>query len=413
MYQIIIACLMVNMGGCKTLENVTLIKPGDNVQKRTQTALIKSKPGDIIEFAEGEFYFTITLSLDVENVTIRGQGPNKTVLNFENQETGGGGEGLLVTKEGFTLENLAIEDPRGDAVKVEDVKRITFSNVRIEWTTDSDSTNGGYGFYPVKCDDVLIENCTAIGASDAGIYVGQCKNVIVRNNIARKNVAGIEIENTVGADVYGNIVKDNTGGMMVFTLPNLPRKEGRHCRVFSNVISSNNRDNFARKGTAVSAIPAGSGLIINANDEVEIFENEFRDNDTANLAIVSFFVSRTQHKIKDKNFDPYCEAIYIHHNKFEGGGANPEGPVGEIIKQAFNENGPDIIYDGIVDTNKLVDGKLPSEMRIYIQNNGGATFANLDLGRMMIGEQPQISTDLSVHQGTLPPLAGIVFAGVE
>ena len=29
--------------------------------------------------------------------------------------------------------------------------------------------------YPVQCQNVLIENCSAMGASDAGLYVGQCK----------------------------------------------------------------------------------------------------------------------------------------------------------------------------------------------------------------------------------------------
>jgi len=51
----------------------------------------------------------------------------------------------------------------------------------------------------------------AIAAADAGSYVGQSKNVIVRNNRAESNVAGIEIENTQGADVYDNVAVDNTG----------------------------------------------------------------------------------------------------------------------------------------------------------------------------------------------------------
>jgi len=405
--------LMVFLIGCGVPDNVTVVEPGPDAQKRAQTALIKAKPGDVIEFAEGRFDFILTLSLDVENVTIRGRGMDKTVWNFENQETGAGGEGLLVTKGGFTIENLAVEDTRGDAIKVEDVKGVTFRKVRVEWAGVPDSTNGAYGIYPVKSDDVLIEDCIAIGASDAGIYVGQCKNAIVRNNVARKNVAGIEIENTVGADVYGNVAEDNTGGMLVFTLPNLPRKEGRYCRVFENVVSGNNRSNFARKGTAVSGIPPGSGLVILANDEVEVFNNVFKDNDTANLAIISSQASGSKRKIKDKTFDPYCEAIYIHDNVFEGGGANPSGRIGGVIHQAFGTEGPDIIYDGVIDPKKTVDGQLPKELGIYVQNNGDATFANLDLGRALKGQQPNISTDLSPYQGSLPSLKPVSIAGVE
>ena len=38
--------------------------------------------------------------------------------------------------------------------------------------------------YPVQCKNVLIDGCVAIGASDAGIYVGQSQYVIVRNSKA-------------------------------------------------------------------------------------------------------------------------------------------------------------------------------------------------------------------------------------
>ncbi|MDP6040898.1 MAG: hypothetical protein QGG64_20275, partial [Candidatus Latescibacteria bacterium] len=117
--------------------------------------------------------------------------------------------------------------------------------------------------------------------------------------------------------------------------------------------------------------------------------------------------------IKDKTFDPYCEAIYIHDNVFEGGGANPSGRIGGVIHQAFGTEGPDIIYDGVIDPKKTVDGQLPKELGIYVQNNGDATFANLDLGRALKGQQPNISTDLSPYQGSLPSLKPVSIAGVE
>ena len=94
------------------------IQPGDDVQRVAQRALIMAKPGDTVRFVEGTFLFNKTLSLDVENVTIAGAGPDKTILKFADQVTGSGGEGLLVTKGGFTLQNLAVEDSRGDAIKV-------------------------------------------------------------------------------------------------------------------------------------------------------------------------------------------------------------------------------------------------------------------------------------------------------
>ena len=80
----------------------------------------------------------------------------------------------------------------------------------------------------------MIDECVAIGASDAGVYVGQSEQIIVRNTRAEFNVAGIEIENSYDADVYNNIATNNTGGILIFDLPNLPKQGGKNVRVFQN-----------------------------------------------------------------------------------------------------------------------------------------------------------------------------------
>ncbi|MBM7093302.1 right-handed parallel beta-helix repeat-containing protein, partial [Streptomyces sp. S12] len=135
-----------------------------------------------------------------------------------------GAEGLLVNASNFVIENIAIEDSKGDGLKVNEGEHITIRNVRVEWTGGPSTKNGGYGLYPVKTRNVLIENSVAIGASDAGIYVGQSRDVIVRNSRAEFNVAGIEIENTVNADVHDNIATNNTGGILVFNMPALSQQ---------------------------------------------------------------------------------------------------------------------------------------------------------------------------------------------
>ena len=134
--------------------------------------------------------------------------------------------------------------------------------------------------------NVLIEDSIAIGASDAGIYVGQSRNVVIRRNRAERNVAGIEVENTIGADVYDNVATENTGGILVFNMPNLPQP-GSQTRVYNNHVFANNTGNFGHAGTPVASIPAGSGIVVNSNDLVEIFDNDISDNRTANIIISS------------------------------------------------------------------------------------------------------------------------------
>ncbi len=398
---------------------VVTIEAGPGAPKLAQAALINAKAGDVIELGEGRFDFSSTLSLDASHVTLRGKGPDKTILSFKNQGAGTGGEGLLVTsKEDVTIADLAIEDARGDGIKTNGTRRIVYRNVRTEWMGGPKETNGGYGIYPVLCTDVLIEGCEVAGASDAGIYVGQSTNIIVRRNKVEKNVAGIEIENCTRADVYENMATDNTGGILVFTMPDLPTKDGRVCRVFNNKVLANNHDNFAPKGNIVATVPPGTGVMILANDEVEVFDNTIEKNQTAGLSIVSFLL--TERQIKDEKYDPYCEAIHVHDNRFAGNGAKPSGAIGKMLSLVLGATLPDILYDGIVDPKKQVDGKLPDALGVYIHNNGEAGFVNFDAPALTAlaagsstGKAPHIVRDLKGYSGSLPALAVVSIEGVK
>ena len=247
------------------------IDPGPNAQERLQEALILIEEGDTLIIKSGYYKFEDGLSLDVDNVTVKGEGIDSTILDFKNQQSGA--QGLLVTSDRVTLSDFSILDAKGDALKVIGAKGINMINLKTEWTGGPKSTNGAYGFYPVESEDVLIDGCVAIGASDAGIYVGQSKNIIVRNSIAQYNVAGIEIENSYYADVYNNLASHNTGGILVFDLPDLPQQGGHHIRVFDNESIDNDTDNFAPEGNIVGEVPRGTGIIIMANSNVEVFNN--------------------------------------------------------------------------------------------------------------------------------------------
>lgn len=314
--------------------------------------LLDAKPGDVIEVPAGTFHFDRSLSLRVDGVTLRGQGMGKSVLSFKGQKAGA--EGLLVNANGFTLENLAIEDSKGDGFKISQSENVTIRGVRVEWTGGPKTGNGGYGLYPVLCKNVLIENSIAIGASDSGIYVGQSHDVIVRNNRAERNVAGIEIENTINADVYGNVATGNTGGILVFNMPALTQ-QGDAIRVFGNKVIENNLDNFGARGTPVASVPAGSGVVVNSNDNIEIFDNDISNNRTANIIVSSVYSTGYKDNKASGEFDPYPEHIYVHDNRLSGGGDTPDGMDLKALKLAlFGLGGrlPDVLFDGYVNAQR-------------------------------------------------------------
>jgi len=379
LYPISILCLAVLAACSRPDEPVRAVD--DSFQRELQMKLINAQPGDVIAIPAGTHEIMRGLSLNVSGVTIRGEGMDRSILSFRNQVQGA--EGLLVNAGDFTIEDLAIEDTRGDALKINGGSNIVIRRVRTEWTNGPDGENGAYGIYPVQTENVLLEESVAIGASDAGIYVGQSQNVIVRGNRAEKNVAGIEIENTINADVYGNTAVDNTGGILVFDMPDLP-VSGHSTRVFRNTIANNNRENYGAEGTPVASVPAGSGVVVNSGDRIEIFDNDIADNDTANIIISSYYATGYQGKYElAANYDPYPETIFIHDNRFAGGGGSPDGLDLQALRVAmFGLKGhfPDVLWDGFANPDKLdAEGRLLPEYAICV-DNGDAEVLNADLG---------------------------------
>ena len=211
------------------------------------------------------------------------------------------------------------------------------------------------------------------------IYVGQSQDIVVRRCHAERNVAGIEIENSLRADVYENQAVNNTGGIMVFDLPGLNLKNGGYVRIFNNRVESNNHKNFAQPGAIVGEVPPGTGVMLMATDHVEIFDNDITGNQTSNIAIVSYLV--TERKLNDKGYDPYPESFYIHDNRIGDGGKKPSGKFGKMLAPILGVPFPDILYDGIVDAKKFVQGELPEELQGKIMESDAVSFANVRLDK--------------------------------
>ena len=350
------------------------IEPSPVAQDEIQEALILAEPGDTVLLSKGIYKLNHGLSLDVDNVSIKGAGMYETILDFSGQETGA--QGLLITSDNVLMQDFAVENAKGDAIKSKGVKNISFIKVRTEWTNGPDSKNGAYGLYPVESIGVLIDGCVAIGASDAGVYVGQSEQIIVRNTRAEYNVAGIEIENSYHADVYNNIATNNTGGILIFDLPNLPKQGGKFVRVFQNKSFDNNTENFAPEGNIVGLVPSGTGLIIMANRNVEVFENSFDNNQTVHIAVVA-----GELESGDENYDPYPKGVQIHNNQYSNVGKNPDlsrGDLSPILVDIASGDMPDIIWDGLLPVSQLLFGQ-PDNEKIIIKEVNETKFLDLDV----------------------------------
>lgn len=396
-------CLGLFSAAC--FAGTVYISPSEDPYTEIQEALILASPGDIIHLSAGLYELEDSLSIDVNNLILEGEGINDTVLSFKNQLSGA--QGLSVTSDNVILRDFAVENAKGDAIKVKGVDGISFIRVRTEWTGGPSSENGAYGLYPVESKNVLIDSCVAIGASDAGIYVGQSENIIVKNSVAEFNVAGIEIENSYYADVFNNYASNNTGGILVFDLPDIPQQGGHHIRVFNNKSVNNNTDNFAPEGNIVGEVPRGSGIIIQANSHVEIFDNDIGDNDTINIAVVTY-----GYDTEDENYYPHPRSIQIHGNRFGKSGYNPDLETGELAKILFEISGgdmPDIFWDGILPLPQIVFGQ-PEEDKIVLGDNGDASFLTINPLKYILPFFDPIETSYEKFSGEITPLPPVVLS---
>jgi parallel beta-helix repeat protein len=373
------------------------ITPSDEDQMRVQTALIDTPAGSTICFDAGVYRFTDQLTLTSRGVTLRGTAD--TVWDFRGQRVSAR-NGLLVTGSDFTIEDFTIKNTPGDGVRVEGADRVTFRKLRVSWEPDAlrpddggVGRSGAYAVYPVGSSKVLIEDCEVSGARDAGLYVGQSRDIIVRNNKVYANVAGIEIENSTDAEVYGNTVYDNTGGILVFNLPDLPMQDGRRANVHHNDVRQNNHQNFAIAGTTVAGVPVGIGILVLAADETDIHDNTFRSNDSTGVLIVSCFTNNSLMECTSTaaGYDQFPQQTYVHLNTYEANGMKPD-PAFALVNVTRLE---DVVWDGDVDPDK-------PNMAVCLQETAG-TFRNIN-SRGFFANQ---STDPAPHQCTLPPLPPI------
>lgn len=376
------------------------VEPGEGANERLIEALIMAEPGDTVTIAAGRYDLTEGLSLDVDDVTVRGEGAERTILSFRGQT--GSGEGLLVTSDRVLLTDFGVEDPKGDGVKSKGSDQITFRNLRVVWTDGPKSENGAYGVYPVSSKNVLIDGVFVSGASDAGIYVGQSENIIVRNSVAEYNVAGIEIENSFKADVYGNTARHNTGGILIFDLPNLPVQGGHDIRVFDNDVVDNDTPNFAPEGNIVAIVPKGMGVMVMANRNVHVFNNRFSGNGTTHVLIAAY-----PNDYEDDKYMFVPRGVFVRDNEYGEGGGAPDGEVGKIISDISGTPVPDIVWDGVTRIPEYFSW-VSAANRIYVSEPEGTSFVNLKMISQMLlpwGWWPD--TRISSYAGSLPEPAPV------
>jgi parallel beta-helix repeat protein len=290
------------------------VKAGESIQ----AAVDKAMPGDTILVEPGVYHETVYI--DQPRITIKGlvDGDKRPWLDGEKKRS----DGFNTTGNDFTLEGFGVKDYIGNGVLTTGAERLIYRDLIIK-------DAGLYGIYPVESTNILVEKSVVSGIADAGIYVGQSRGpIIVRDNEVFENVTGIEIENSTNAEVYNNHVHDNTGGILVFLLPNNPSKVGYNTRVYNNIVENNNHPNFGNPNSTVSKVPPGTGIMIMTADNTEVFNNTIQGHQTFGAAITSLYILYPRDTVFD--LGPIPENNWIHDNTFKNNGFDPQGLVKKL-----------------------------------------------------------------------------------
>ena len=300
-----------------------IVNSGQTIQDGIEMA----EDGDTVIVKYGEYFET--LMIDKSNITIIGNENNGKLPVLDGRNIlpdAGVGTGSNIEINGFVIKNYT-----ANGLMLNRSKAVTFRNIHCENT-------GLYGLYPVECVGVLVEDCSVTGISDAGIYIGQSKDIIVRRNVTYGNVTGIEIENSVNALVENNEVYNNAGGILVFLLPNNPSKVSLNCKIINNYVYNNNHVNFAEPGSIVSNVPQGTGLMIMAGDSVEVTGNRFHNNQSFGVSVIGLDLFFGKDFVYD--VDPIPDACWLYNNDYRNNGYNPA----KIVKDS-GLDGADLLWD--------------------------------------------------------------------
>lgn len=305
------------------------VRPGELIQD----AVKRANPGDTIRVFPGQYSETVYVDKDdIRLIGVIEKGERATM-----DGKGTLNDAILYSGNNFVVENFKIIGYKGNAIMGQAGNNFEIRNNLIKDT-------GVYGIFPQLGKNGIVEHNVVSGIEDAAIYIGMSDNVHVAHNDVFDSVAGIEIENSRHAIVENNYVHNNTGGILAFITPGLPIKTTFDVIIRNNFVVGNNHPNFGAPGSTVSGIPAGTGVLIMAADEVVVEGNIISDNKTAGILITDH--ANASNVTFDPGSEPNPDRIALLDNVMLNNGYDTIKEVKALMLTELKSGEPDIVAVG-------------------------------------------------------------------
>jgi parallel beta-helix repeat protein len=266
-----------------------------------QNAVNEAAPGDTIIVAPGK-YSGPTISVKTSGLTITGS--NAAIIDATGNTFGITVGTTLEFAPGpacpaFGVSNFKI---RGLSVRnAAETGIFLFGVDGFQVSGGNYLNNAKYGVFPRCSRNGLISQNFGGGGNDATVYVGVDNNVTVEKNNLSNGELGIELESTDNSVVRGNTLTENTTGIFVIVLPNLPKSSTETALIEGNIVNKNNRLNpfppvCRAPGTPpgcveeffddLQLLPSGVGILNVGGHKVTIRNNEVTSNNTVGVGVV-------------------------------------------------------------------------------------------------------------------------------
>ncbi len=317
-----------NIGPAGVANNaIVVVKNGESIQ----AAVTAAKPGTTIKIMPGTYSETVYIdkdSIHLIGVIEAGKRARLDGLGKLN-------DAILYSGNNVKVENLYITGYKGNGIMGQAGNNFEIRNNVI-------ANTGVYGIFPQLGKNGLVEHNVVSGIEDAAIYIGMSDNVQVSHNDVFDSVAGIEIENSRHAIVENNFVYNNTGGILAFITPGLPIKTTYDVVIRNNFVNANNHPNFGAPGSTVAGIPAGTGILVMAADQVIIEDNIIKDNKNTGILIVDH--ANAANVTADPESEPNPDQIAILNNTMLNNGYEAIKEIKALMALELKFGSPDIVH---------------------------------------------------------------------
>ena len=357
----------VDVVGVAYAENATVLTNADSVQDAADAAANGTK----FLLTSGEYRQSVFLDRGELAFTGCGSATDDRPLFLPLNPGDANAFRAVSAPPALPLENLIFQSiafgAAGDAWADNGVFVSGSNNLLLRDLSGVGERESVYLVYPVQSTNVTVETSDAYSTVDAGHYIGQTVDCLVRGNKAGDHPAGIEIENSYGCDVHNNIATENSGGLLVFKLTSPQLQVSARHEIHHNYVADNNIDNHCVGGAVCNVVP-GTGFMTISDRFTNYHHNEIRDNKSwGTLAIdqntVNVFVAAG-------TFDPTStpQALegncffnnYLYNNGYDPDSFVPSGLEGQALILPLGGPTDPLFLNGWENNTAILPGFTPS-----------------------------------------------------